>query len=162
MASKGAPKQVLTEDHDLFRKVRIGIVTASWNPEITGKMLNGALEYLRSKGIKDKNITFISVPGSFELPLGASLLAKMKNMDGVIALGCIIQGETRHFEFIASACASGIMQVNMEHKKPVAFGVLTTENHRQARERAGGKHGNKGSEAAESVLTMLRLADEIS
>ena len=120
-------------------------------------MRDGAIEFLMSKGVKEKNIETHYVPGSFELPLGAQFLVNKKSIHGVIALGCVIQGETRHFDFICDAVANGIMDLSLTFNKPVAFGVLTTNNLEQAKERAGGKLGNKGVEAAESVLKMLLL-----
>ncbi len=146
----------------LFKKFRIGIVVADWNKGITHAMLNGAMAFLIENGIKEKNITVKPVPGSFELPLGAQFLAINKNIDAVIALGCIIQGETRHFDFISDACAQGVMDVSLTFNKPVGFGVLTTNDEKQAKERAGGKLGNKGAEAAETVLKMLLLKTELS
>lgn len=140
-----------------FKKYSIGIVVAEWNTEVTGALLTGAVEYLQSMGVKDKNVIVHHVPGSFELPLGAQFLAAQKSIDAVITLGCVIQGETRHFDFICNACAQGVMDVGLAFNIPVMFGVLTTNNQEQALERAGGKHGNKGVEAAETALKMLAL-----
>lgn len=142
----------------LFGKVRVGIVVSDWNTEITGALLQGAQDYLMEQGVKSKHIQVIHVPGSFELPLGAQHLANIKSVDAVIALGCVIQGETRHFDFICDAVANGISHVGLKFNKPVAFGVLTTQNLEQAKDRSGGKHGNKGVEAAETALKMIRLA----
>jgi 6,7-dimethyl-8-ribityllumazine synthase len=140
-----------------FKKYKIAIVVAEWNSDITLAMMNGAIDFLLSKGMKERNIEVHKVPGAYELALGAQFCAARKDTDAVITLGCVIQGETRHFEFICDACAHGIMDVSLTFNKPVAFGVLTTENLRQAKERSGGKHGNKGIEAAETVLKMLAL-----
>ncbi len=140
-----------------FKKYSIGIVVAEWNTEVTTALLTGAIEYLQSMGVKDKNIIVHHVPGSFELPLGAQFLAAQKSIDAVITLGCVVQGETRHFDFICNACAQGVMDVGLAFNIPVVFGVLTTNNQEQALERAGGKHGNKGVEAAETALKMLTL-----
>jgi 6,7-dimethyl-8-ribityllumazine synthase len=140
-----------------FKKYSIGIVVAEWNTEVTGALLTGAVEYLQSMGVKDKNVIVHHVPGSFELPLGAQFLAAQKSIDAVITLGCVVQGETRHFDFICNACAQGVMDVGLAFNIPVVFGVLTTNNQEQALERAGGKHGNKGVEAAETALKMLTL-----
>ncbi len=140
-----------------LRKLKIGIVVADWNPDITFSMRDAAIAYLTEKGIQEKNIHVTAVPGSFELPLGAQFLAQQKHIDGVITIGCVIQGETRHFDFICTACANGITQVGLSYNKPVIFGVLTTNTLQQAIDRAGGKHGNKGVEAAETVLKMLLL-----
>ena len=149
------------ESQKEFKKFRIAIVVAEWNSEITFAMMNGAIDFLTSKGVKEKNIEVHKVPGSYELALGAQFCAEKKNVDAVITLGCVIQGETRHFDFICDACAIGIMDVSLTFNKPVAFGVLTTENEKQAKERSGGKHGNKGVEASETVLKMLMLKQSV-
>jgi 6,7-dimethyl-8-ribityllumazine synthase len=135
--------------------LRMGIVVAEWNEEITSALLAGALETLQKHGMQEKNITIKTVPGSFELSLGAQWLAQNPQMDAVIALGCIIQGETRHFDFISQAVAVGITEVGLKYNKPVVFGVLTPNTMEQAQDRAGGKHGNKGDEAAITALKML-------
>ena len=137
--------------------LRIAIVTAEWNPVITHSMRDAAEDYLLHCGIEPANITKYDVPGSYELPLGAQMVIENNKADAVICIGCIIQGETRHFEFIANAVANGIMEINIKYNVPVSFGVLTTNNHAQALDRAGGKHGNKGTEAAGAVMAMLKL-----
>jgi 6,7-dimethyl-8-ribityllumazine synthase len=134
---------------------KIGIVVAEWNDQITDSLLSAALEILISHGAKPKNINIKYVPGSFELPLAAQYLASQKETDAVICLGCVIQGETRHFDFICDAVANGITNVGLKYNKPVIFGVLTTNNIQQALDRAGGKHGNKGEEAAITAVKML-------
>jgi len=134
---------------------RIGIVVSEWNGNITRKLFTAARQTLLEAGLPSSSIVRMNVPGSFELPYGASVLAAKKKIDAVICLGCVIQGETRHFEFISQACANGIMQVSLQYNKPVTFGVLTTDNMKQARERAGGKYGNKGAEAALTVVKLL-------
>jgi len=144
------------KNNNLFKKAKIGIVVSEWNIEITNSLLQGACNFLMEKGVKEKNIHIKYVPGSYELPLGAQWLAQ-QNIDAVITLGCVIQGETRHFDFICQACADGIMQVGLHSNKPIVFGVLTTQNQQQAIDRSGGKHGNKGIEAAETTLKMLEL-----
>ncbi len=144
-----------------FKKFSIGIAVADWNDTITHALMNGAVDFLKAKGIKDKNIHIKFVPGAFELPLAAQWLAKQKEIDAVITLGCVIQGDTRHFDFICDACAHGVMNVGLATNKPVIFGVLTTDNQKQAQERAGGKHGNKGVEAAETALKMLLVKEGI-
>ena len=138
-----------------FSNKKIGIVVADWNPEITDALLEGARAALLEAGVRKRHIEITRVPGSFELPLGAQRLAEHKSIDGVIALGCVIQGDTPHFDYICQAAAQGLMKVSLVSGKPVAFGVLTTNNHKQAMERAGGKLGNKGEEAAVTVLNML-------
>lgn len=149
------------QQNQSFKKLSIGIVVADWNTEITHALLNGAIDYLTEKGVKDKNIHVKFVPGSFELPLGALWLASRNDIDAVITLGCVIQGDTRHFDFICDACAHGILTVGLKTNKPIIFGVLTTNNQKQAQERAGGKHGNKGVEAAETALKMLLVKEQI-
>lgn len=139
-----------------YAKARIGIVVSEWNDSITLALLAGAVDFLVNAGLPKKHVLIKTVPGSYELPLGAQWFAKQKDIDGVIALGCVIQGETRHFDFICDAVAHGLMDVGLRNHKPVAFGVLTTQTLRQAQERAGGKLGNKGAEAAETVLKMLQ------
>lgn len=134
---------------------RFGIVVAEWNEGVTGALLQGTLQTLLKAGAKEANIVVKSVPGSFELCLGAQWLAQQPTIEAVIALGCIIQGETRHFDFIAQAVADGITQVGLKYNKPVIFGVLTTQNLAQAEDRSGGKHGNKGDEAAYTAISML-------
>jgi 6,7-dimethyl-8-ribityllumazine synthase len=131
----------------------IGIVCARWNSEVTERLLAGAHEALEKMNCS--SVITKMVPGTFELPLGASLLCKLPEIDAVITLGCVVQGETRHFDFICQAAAQGVMQCGLEHSKPAVFGVLTTDNQEQALERAGGKHGNKGYEAAVTAAEML-------
>lgn len=139
----------------------VGIVVAKWNPDITGNLFLGAQKALKSAGVKSKNITRADVPGSFELPFGAQALIDkifVKNGEfpsAIICLGCVVQGETRHFDFISQAVADGVMKVGLESGIPVIFGVLTPDNMQQAIDRAGGKHGNKGTEAAIAALEMI-------
>ena len=136
-------------------KKKFAIVVAEWNEDVTEALFEGAYQALLSLGVKKVNIIRKNVPGSFELPLGAQWMAKRKDVAAVICLGCVIQGETPHFSFICEAVSNGIMKVGLENQKPVVFGVLTTLNKVQALQRAGGKLGNKGEEAAISAVTML-------
>jgi 6,7-dimethyl-8-ribityllumazine synthase len=136
---------------------KFAIVVAEWNEEITDALLDGATSTLIQNGVAKKNISQTSVPGSFELPLGALWQAEKRQVDAVICLGCVIQGETPHFDYICQAVALGIMEVGLKSSKPVIFGVLTTLNKKQAEERAGGKYGNKGEEAALTAIQMLLL-----
>ncbi|SMC61501.1 6,7-dimethyl-8-ribityllumazine synthase [Pedobacter africanus] len=137
---------------------KFAIAVAEWNAEITGSLYNGALQTLLKHGVKAENIISVPVPGSFELTAAAEiLLQKHKDLDAVICLGCVIQGETRHFDFICDAVANGVSNVGIKHSKAVIFGVLTTDNQQQAIDRAGGKHGNKGDEAAITALKMAEL-----
>lgn len=135
------------------------IAVAEWNAEVTGALYNGALATLQQHGVKEENILSVAVPGSFELTGAAEIiLNKHPHLDAVICLGCVIQGETKHFDFICDAVAQGLTQVGIKHSKPVIFGVLTTNNQQQAIDRAGGKHGNKGDEAAITAIKMAELA----
>lgn len=140
---------------------RFGIVVAEWNAEITNALYQGAYQSLVNNGALPENIFTHTVPGSFELTSGADLLLKNLNLDAVICLGCVIQGETRHFDFICDAVANGVSNVAIKHSKPVIFGVLTTDNQQQAIDRAGGKHGNKGDEAAITAIKMANLAETL-
>ncbi len=140
---------------------RFGIVVAEWNVQITGAMYEGAYQSLIEHGALTDNILTYSVAGSFELISGVDLLLSNKHLDAVICLGCVIQGETRHFDFICDAVANGISNVSIKHTKPVIFGVLTTDNQEQAADRAGGKHGNKGVEAAVTAIKMADMAQQL-
>ncbi|MEC3879236.1 6,7-dimethyl-8-ribityllumazine synthase [Parapedobacter sp. 10938] len=136
---------------------RFGIVVSQWNAEVTGPLLEGAYEALMKHGAAAENIQVVHVPGSYELTSGADILLRDKQLDAVICLGCVIQGETRHFDFICSAVAHGITHLTLKHNKPAIFGVLTTDTLQQALDRAGGKHGNKGEEAAITAIQMALL-----
>jgi 6,7-dimethyl-8-ribityllumazine synthase len=129
---------------------------------VTESLFEGAFQTLLQYGVKKENIIRRNVPGSFELSLGAQLSAQEKDMDAVICLGCIIQGETRHFEFICQSVAQGLKDVSLKFNKPVIFGVLTTDTRQQALERAGGKYGNKGEECAIAAIKMLGLIKDIN
>jgi 6,7-dimethyl-8-ribityllumazine synthase len=141
---------------------RFGIVVAEWNAGITNALYDGAYQSLINHGALPDNILTYAVPGSFELISGADLLLKNLHLDAVICLGCVIQGETRHFDFICNAVANGISNVAIKYAKPVIFGVLTTDNQQQAIDRAGGKHGNKGDEAAITAIKMANLAETLN
>lgn len=134
---------------------RFGIVVAEWNEEITGALYSGALHSLQKHGAKKENIFTSYVPGSYELTFGAQRLAQHPGIDAVICIGCVIKGETKHDEYISHAVAQGLTQVGLKYEKPVIFGVLTPNTHQQALDRAGGKHGNKGDEAAITAIKML-------
>lgn len=153
--------QVSLKPNKLFKNAVIAIVVAEWNSDITFALRDGALQFLKEMGVKNQHIQIHYVPGSFELPQCALWLASLEHIDAVITLGCVIQGETRHFDFICDACANGVMSVGLTTGKPAIFGVLTTNNIKQAKERAGGKHGNKGVEAAETALKLLLVKNHI-
>ena len=140
-------------------KMRFGIVVSEWNNEVTGALLKGAVKTLTKHNALEENIDVSWVPGSYELVLGAQYYAIDKKVDAIICLGCIIQGETRHFEFISQAVAKGIMDVSLNHNLPVIFVVLSTDTMEQALDRSGGKHGNKGTEAAVTAISMTGLRD---
>jgi 6,7-dimethyl-8-ribityllumazine synthase len=142
-------------------KMRFGIVVSDWNHDVTHSLLEGATRTLRKHGATDKNIVIKHVPGSFELTLGAQFLAEYDDLDAVICLGCVIQGETPHFTYICQSVTYGITKLNLEYNIPFIFGVLTTLNHEQAVDRAGGKHGNKGDEAAVTAIKMAALQFEM-
>jgi 6,7-dimethyl-8-ribityllumazine synthase len=130
---------------------KIGIVTARFNTEITEKLETGAYERLIELGVKAEHIIRSRVPGAVEIPLVASLLLN-RECDAIIALGAVIQGDTKHFDYVCNAVESGCTRVMLDTKKPVVFGVLTTDNEEQALERVGGAHGHKGRDAADTAV----------
>jgi 6,7-dimethyl-8-ribityllumazine synthase len=149
-------------DHDPDRipdgsSMKFGIVVSEWNQEITAPLLEGTISTLKKHGVKEENIHVNSVPGSFELPFGARIVAEQFTPHAVICLGCVIRGETSHFDYICQGVTKGITELNLDYDIPFIFGVLTTENLQQAKDRAGGKHGNKGDEAAVTALKMAAL-----
>lgn len=139
---------------------KIGIVTARFNSEITEKLESGALARLHELGVTADQIKQVRVPGAVEIPLVAQRLLSA-DCDGVIALGCVIQGDTKHFDYVCNSVERGCTQVMLETKKPVIFGVLTTDNDEQAEARVGGAHGHKGRDAAEVLVEMLNLMDTL-
>lgn len=141
---------------------KFAIVVSEWNDQVTESLYNGAVETLKAHGAREENIISETVPGSYELTLGAQWMARRADVDAVICLGCVIQGETRHFDFICDAVAQGITRVSLDSDKPVIFGVLTPDTLQQALDRAGGKHGNKGDEAAITAIKMLGLKQNLS
>ena len=143
-------------------QIKIGIVIAEWNSKITKRLLSGANEALQHFGIKKENIQTHYVPGTFELPLGAQYPLDKNAGDGVICIGCVIQGETKHFDYVCQGATNGIMSMGLRYNKPATFCVLTDENEQQSIERSGGKHGNKGIECAISCLKMIELKRQIS
>lgn len=149
------------EDVPSAQKYSFGIVIAEWNREITEKLAEGAIKTLQKHGVSEENILVKYVPGSFELSLGAQYFAEYTNVDAILCLGCVIQGETRHFDYICDSVTRGITDLNLKYNKPFVFGVLTTNNLKQAKERAGGKHGNKGDEAAITAIKMVALKIEM-
>lgn len=138
-------------------EMTFGIVVSEWNNSITSSLLEGAYQTLLKHNAKEENITVKYVPGAFELPLGAQTLLNNYNVDAIICLGSVIQGETKHFDFVCSTAAIGIKDVALKYNKPVVFGVLTDNTLQQAIDRSGGKHGNKGDEAAITAIKMVKL-----
>jgi 6,7-dimethyl-8-ribityllumazine synthase len=144
-----------TENH---RDTTVAIVASKWNPEVLEALLEGAWRTLVAAGIPEKQVLVYRVPGSYELPTGAQFAVEGNpGIDAVICLGCVVQGETRHFEFINQAVAQGVKDVSLKYNLPVIFGVLTPDTNQQALDRAGGKYGNKGEEAAVAALEMIDL-----
>ena len=135
---------------------RIGIVVSAWNGHITERLLKGAIDVLDAIGQPASLRTIINVPGAFELPLGAQQLCQQQHIDGILAIGVVIQGETRHFDFVCSGTTHGLMDVMLKFNKPVGFCLLTDNTEQQSLDRAGGQHGNKGTEAMVAVLQMLQ------
>ena len=139
-------------------EARVAIVVARFNSFINENLVDGALDVLKRQGlVPDEQITLVRVPGAVEIPLAVKKLAKSGNVDAIIALGCVIRGDTYHFELVANENSKGMAQVMLEYEIPVAFGVLTTDNVEQAIQRAGTKAGNKGAEAALSALEMINI-----
>jgi 6,7-dimethyl-8-ribityllumazine synthase len=136
---------------------KIGIVVSTWNEKITSNLLLGAHQTLLDNGVKEHDITIEYVPGAFELPLACQLMLETNKFDGVIAIGVVIQGETKHFDFVCAGTTHGLMDVMLKHSKPIAFCVLTDENVQQSIDRSGGIHGNKGIECAVACLHMVGL-----
>jgi 6,7-dimethyl-8-ribityllumazine synthase len=144
-----------SEDVPDLSNARIGVIVSKWNEEITDSLSKACRQTLLQLGVKKKNLLEVEVPGSFELPAAAKMMVESKKMDAIICLGCIIQGETKHFDFISRAVSQGMMDLNLRYNIPFIFGVLTPDTMEQARDRAGGKYGNKGTEAAVTALKML-------
>jgi 6,7-dimethyl-8-ribityllumazine synthase len=152
MGEKGATPDLSGSD------LRIAVVVARFNEDVTRRLLRGALGALKEHGIDDPDVLW--VPGSLELPVTALALAERGNHDAIVCLGCVVRGETYHFEVVANQAAAGIMQVQLDTGVPVAFGVLTTDDKEQAMARSGPKN-NKGAEAAEAAIEMANLMREI-
>ncbi len=138
-----------------FSSFKVGIVRSLWNTSITDILLSSCITQLKSHGIISKNLTLKDVPGSMELVHAANIVLSNDDLDGIIALGCIVKGETDHDKYLSYAVANGLVNVSIKYNKPVIFGVLTTNSINQALDRCGGKHGNKGIESADTLLSML-------
>jgi 6,7-dimethyl-8-ribityllumazine synthase len=152
--------QAPTEHGDLNGQgLRIGVATARWNSKITYKLEKSAVEELKRLGVAE--VRAVRVPGAFEVPLACKALLEA-GFDAVIALGCVIRGETTHYDYVCSSVERGCTELQIRTGKPVGFGILTTENEEQAFDRAGGKHGDKGSECAQVVVEMSRLLETVA
>ena len=136
---------------------KVGIAVSEWNDEITGKLLKGALETFLKHKVKQENIHVQYCPGSYELPLTSQFFLDSKEVDGVLAIGSVIKGETPHFDFVCEAVSQGIKDVGLKYNKPVIFCVLTDNTLQQAKDRSGGKHGNKGIECAVALMKMITI-----
>jgi 6,7-dimethyl-8-ribityllumazine synthase len=141
---------------------RYAILASRWNPRITDALVEGARRALAGHGVAEQSIDTVRVPGAWELPVTAATLAASGKYAALVALGCVIRGETRHYEQVADECARGLMRVALDHRLPVANGVLAVEAHADAEARAGGVHGNKGEEAALVALEMTHLLHQLS
>ncbi|GAA5094468.1 6,7-dimethyl-8-ribityllumazine synthase [Wohlfahrtiimonas larvae] len=140
---------------------KIAIVAGRFNSLITKQLIDGAVDALKRHGLNEDNIQLAWVPGAFEIPLIAQQFAQKADVDAIICLGAVIRGSTPHFDFVANEVSKGIASVSLDHHKPIAFGVLTTDSIEQALERAGTKAGNKGADAAITVIEMLSLMAQI-
>ena len=141
--------------------MRFGIVVSEWNNNITGPLLEGAISTLKKHGAKDKNILVQTVPGSFELTFGSAQMIKSGKVDAVIAIGCVVRGDTPHFDYVCAGTTQGIAQLNAEGDIPVIYGLITTNTMQQAEDRAGGRLGNKGDECAITAIKMLDFKEKL-
>lgn len=144
-----------------YKSYRIAIVTSEFNFQVTQKLEDGAFAALIHHGISSAQIFKVRVPGAFEIPLASKLLFE-KGFDGVVAIGCVIRGETTHYESVCASCERGIMDIQLSYSRPIGFGVIMTENLEQALDRSGGKHGNKGTDAAEAMLKILEIKEKLN
>jgi 6,7-dimethyl-8-ribityllumazine synthase len=141
--------------------LKFALVVSRFNSFITERLLEGALDSLKRKGVREEDLTLVRVPGAWEIPLVAKRLAQGKVYNAVICLGAVIRGSTPHFDYVAAEVSKGIAQVSLETGVPIAFGILTTDSLEQAIERAGSKAGNKGAAAADAALEMVSLLGEL-
>ena len=140
---------------------RFAVIASRWNPRITDAQVAGARKALAENGVGEERVDVIRVPGAWELPLAAERIAAAKGHAAIVAVGCVVRGDTRHFEHIADGCAQGLMRVALDHALPVCNGVLAVEAHEDAARRAGGSHGNKGEEAALVAIEMAQLLEKL-
>ena len=141
---------------------RFAILASRWNPRVTEALVAGARKAFRDNGVEDGAVDLVRVPGAWELPLVAARLAAAKSHVAVVALGCVVRGDTRHYEHVADRCAEGLMRVALDHRLPVLNGVLAVERFEDAEARAGGSHGNKGEEAALAAIEMANLMEKLA
>lgn len=161
MATKNKNLSVFDSAVPSAEGLKFGIVVSEWNHQVTERLLDGALRTLLQQGCAEGDIVVKRVPGAFELPLGAQFMAEYTDVDAVITLGCVVQGDTPHFDFVCQGATQGITQLMLTYNMPVAFGLLTTLDMQQALDRAGGKLGNKGDEAAATAIRMVRMQLEM-
>ena len=140
---------------------KIALVVGRFNSFVVESLVSGAIDVLQRHGVNDKDITVVRVPGAHEIPVAAKKLAESKNIDGVVALGAVIRGSTPHFDYVAGECSKGLSQISLATGKPVGFGVLTVDTIEQAIERSGTKAGNKGAEAALTVVEMINVLNKL-
>lgn len=143
------------------RDMRVGIVAARFNEFVVDQLLKGALDALKRHGANPRDVTVVRVPGAWEMPLVAKRMAGSRRFDGILALGAVIRGSTPHFDYVAGECSKGLGQAGLAHDVPLAFGVLTTDTIEQAIERAGTKAGNKGADAAVSLIETIDLLRQL-
>ncbi len=161
MSSSNHNYSLLDNELPSAKEMRFGIVVAEWNPQITSVLAEGAVKTFQDAGCPAENITVKCVPGTVELSLGAQYFAEFSNVDAVVVLGCVIQGDTRHFDYVCDSVTQGTTQVSLQYNMPIGFGVLTVNDMQQALDRCGGVLGNKGSEAAATVIKMVALKSEM-
>jgi 6,7-dimethyl-8-ribityllumazine synthase len=144
------------------RTLKISLVVAKWNKEITEGLRDGAMEALQQLGLYKRNISVVEVPGSFELPFAAKQVIDNQEVDAVICIGSVIKGETSHFDYVCQGVTYGIQELNIKGDVPVIFCVLTDDNIQQSKDRSGGKHGNKGVEAAVTAVEMVQVKKDLN
>jgi 6,7-dimethyl-8-ribityllumazine synthase len=140
---------------------RFAIIASRWNPRITDALVAGARRTFADNGVDESAVDVLRVPGAWELPMAAARIAAARGHVAIVALGCVVRGDTRHFEHIADGCAQGLMRVALDHAVPVCNGVLAVDAHEDAAKRAGGSHGNKGEEAALVAIEMAQLLEQL-
>lgn len=162
MATKNHNLSLIDTPLPSAKDMQFGIVVAEWNREITNALAKGAVETFKAAGCPEENITVKYVPGTVELSLGAQFFAEYTDVDAVVVLGCVIQGDTRHFDYVCDSVTQGVTQLSLSFNIPIGFGVLTVNEEQQALDRCGGVLGNKGDEAAATVIRMVALQREMS